>query len=139
MQLETVLCHVQLVGILMRFLYKERCLMGNNASGLCAEEGFEFLSWYDQYWDYLDYFHFVMFIAWWSLSCWLAFENYLMKRGSGWICLSTALLDIYAERGSTEAAGRILDEYKSSVTWNAMISVYAKSRSPELCYVAAFG
>jgi hypothetical protein len=44
MQLETVLCHVQLVGILMRFLYKERCLMGNNASGLCAEEGFEFLS-----------------------------------------------------------------------------------------------
>ncbi|KAH8509924.1 hypothetical protein H0E87_007731 [Populus deltoides] len=42
------------------------------------------------------------------------------------------------ERGSTEAAGRILDEYKSSVTWNAMISVYAKSRSPELCYVAAF-
>lgn len=53
--------------------------------------------------------------------------------------MSTALLDIYAERGSTEAAGRILDEYKSSVTWNAMISLCAKSRSPELCYVATFG
>ncbi|KAL6183985.1 hypothetical protein ACLB2K_045393 [Fragaria x ananassa] len=41
----------------------------------------------------------------------------------------TAMLDMYAKRGSIESAREVFDElgvYKSSGTWNAMISAYAR-------------
>lgn len=41
----------------------------------------------------------------------------------------TALLDMYAKRGSLKSAREIFDElgvYKNTVTWNAMISAYAR-------------